>query len=375
MAEVELLGAAAALGRHRDDWRRIAVERWNAFATPEWFEAWLRHYGTGGEIEVAVVSEDGRLLGLIPLVTQRSGPIRVTKIAGAGLADLLHPVAPPAAEAKVAGAVIADLLRRRRCGAFVLDNVDADASWWHQGAAGLRLREQGRAVGPYASLEGLDFAGYLRARSSSFRKQLLRFERRLDRQAAITLRQSDDPERLPADLATFLRLHFERWEQGRGSSLDTARAPAFLRTFAAAAHERGWLRLLIMEADEEPIAAFFGWRIGGRFAFYQSGFDQAWRRFSVGLVLHGKMIARAIAEGAAEYDMLLGGEAYKDRFCDAKRNLSTVALTRSRSPSGLVIGTEIAGRRFVRALPEDARDRVRSRLSRVNARLPTGRRR
>ena len=58
-------------------------------------------------------------------------------------------------------------------------------------------------------------------------------------------------------------------------------------------------------------AAFYGFRYGNKFYFYQSGFDPAFARSSVGLVMVGLTIRDAIAEGATEYDMLHGDESYK----------------------------------------------------------------
>ena len=74
------------------------------------------------------------------------------------------------------------------------------------------------------------------------------------------------------------------------------------------------------------MAAFYGWLIGDRYAYYQSGFDPAYGRLSIGQFMHAKMIKNAIAEGAGEYDMLLGDEGYKASFTDRVRDLRSVIL-------------------------------------------------
>lgn len=374
MAEVRFEAPDVALRAHRDRWRELAVERSNAFVTPEWFEAWSAAYGEGSGSRVAVVTEGDRVIGLIPLAVEGSGPLRVTRIAGANLADLLHPVAAAADEDAVAAATLAALAAERGGGAIVLDNVDGDAAWW-QGAPGLRAHPRAASPGPYVSLAGLDWDGYLQQRSSSFRKRLRQIERGLAREAEIAFRLCRDEGDATAGMATFFDLHYRRWAERGGSSLSAERARAFHLDFAAAAARRGWLRLWIVEADGEPIAASYGWRVGERQAFYQSGLDDRFARHSVGLLLQAHAIREAIAEGAREYDMLLGDEGYKGRFCDRSRDLRTVALTRPRSLAGAAIAAELAGRRAVRALPEGPRDRVRGALRSLNARLPTGRRR
>jgi CelD/BcsL family acetyltransferase involved in cellulose biosynthesis len=376
MAEAKLLGAAEALREHRPRWRELAELRGNAFVTPEWFEAWLEHYGQGAEVSVAAVNgEDGELLGLVPFAVAGSALSRSARIAGSNLADYVHPVAAAGDEAAVAQAALAALAEADRSwGALVLDNVDASSAWWRAElrdgrGAELRRRERSASVLPYASLAFDSYDDYLASRSASFRKQLRRLDRRLEREAAIELRQTSDASELRADLATFFRLHFARWEGRGGSSLAGGSAQAFHETFAAAALEADWLRLLVLEAAGEPIAAFYGWRVGGRFAFYQAGFDEAWSKFSVGLILHGRVIERALAEGADEYDMLLGSEPYKFRFCESVRDVATQVLTRRRHPAALAVAADLGARRLAARLPEG----LRTRLGRFERRLPTGR--
>ncbi len=373
-AEVQLLEPMTALDRFCEPWRELAVERSNAFVTPEWFEAWVRQYGEEAEPRVAVVSESDQLIGLLPLATEGSGPLRVTRIAGANLADLLHPVAAAADDRSVATAVLGTLTGRRGAGAIVLDNVDGDATWW-QGAPGLRAHPRAASPGPYVSLAGLDWDAYLQQRSSSFRKRLRQIERGLAKEAEVSYRLCSGADEVGAGMRIFFELHYRRWAERGGSSLIAERAQAFHLDFAAAAARHDWLRLWIVEADGQPIAASYGWRVGERQAFYQSGLDDRFARHSVGLLLQAHAIREAIADGATEYDMLLGDEGYKGRFCDRSRDLRTVALTRPRSLAGAAIAVELAGRRAVRALPEGPRDRVRGALRSLNARLPTGRRR
>ena len=87
--------------------------------------------------------------------------------------------------------------------------------------------------------------------------------------------------------------------------------------------------------------------------------------------MHGRVVAAAIAEGAGEYDMLLGSEAYKFRFCDSTRRVATAALTRRGHPAGIAVSADLAARRLARRMPAG----LKARLGRLEGRLPTGRRR
>ena len=299
----------------------------------------------------------------------RRGPAPTIHLAGADHADWMHPVAAVEDEVEVARAAI-DAIQRAESnwGAVVIANVDAEAPWtlatpMDRRGRPLRRRLRSSTVLPYARLDGVDYDAYLRSRSPSFRKQLLRFDRRLERQAAIELRQTATPAEFEADLETMFRLHFSHWDARGGSSLDLPGLRALHHDFARAALERGWLRLFTLEADGEPVASLYGWRLGDRFSYYQGGFDPAWSRFDVGLVTLGRVIERAIAEEAREFDMLLGSEPYKFRFCGSVRRAETLVLTKRLHPVGAGVAVELAARRAVRALPDDLRDRARRRLA------------
>jgi len=94
---------------------------------------------------------------------------------------------------------------------------------------------------------------------------------------------------------------------------------------------RGWLRLFVLRLDGKPAASLYGFRYGGVFYFYQSGFDPAYAKHSVGLATMALSIKAAIEEGAEEYDLLRGDEDYKFHWTCTVRELGQVVI----SPPGM----------------------------------------
>jgi CelD/BcsL family acetyltransferase involved in cellulose biosynthesis len=90
--------------------------------------------------------------------------------------------------------------------------------------------------------------------------------------------------------------------------------------------EQGWLRMFSLRVEGELAAVLYGFAYDGRFHFYQHGFDERHRHDSVGLVLMGLAIQAAIEEGAVEFDMLYGDEAYKLLWAKDARALGNVHL-------------------------------------------------
>ena len=382
MSEADLISDVTSLGDLEGRWRELAERLGNAFVSPEWFFAWWRHYGEAFDPAVVVGRTDGdRVEGLLPLVIARTGRPRAVRFAGSNLGDHFEPVDGANVTALVAGAAASLHAIRPAWSAIVLDNVDAGegGKWWREVAAvfpgRLRVMERGRSALPYIPIAGLTWEGYLERRSASFRKRLRQIERGLDRVARVRLRRTSDTSELERDLETFFALHYGRWEGRGGSALASPRARAFHEDFAAAALERGWLRLWFLEADGEPIAAWYGWRLGGRYAFYQGGFDPDWARHSVGFYIVARVIERAIDEGAAEFNMLLGTESYKARFAEASRPVRTVVMTRALHPATALVGAEIGARRLARRIAGGSDSRLRRRLVSLAGRLPTAPRR
>src|SRR5207248_4233830 len=137
---------------------------------------------------------------------------------------------------------------------------------------------------------------------------------------------------------------------------------AFHEDLSRAALARGWLRLFVLSLDGQPAAALYAFAYRRRFYFYQSGFDPAFAKWSVGLLAMGLAIKHAIEEGAEEYDLLPGDEGYKFHWATQSRALTRLELypptVRDRFRRQVREASR-SGRRLVRRLlPEPVADRL-----------------
>jgi CelD/BcsL family acetyltransferase involved in cellulose biosynthesis len=354
----------AGIAEVEEDWRRLAVARGNAFLTPEWFRCWFAEYGDTAEPFVpALIGEDGSCVGVIPLALPKSGRPRVCRLAGANLGDCFQPVAAPGDDGPVAAAAgealggVPD-----RWSVIALDHVEHSETWIDAlaEATGRRVKERSReAAGlPWIDLAAHgDWEGYLASRSSHLRKRLRQLDRKLERDHEVRIRRTEGPETLAADVETLFDLHDRRWQAE--STLASPRARSFHAAFAASALDRGWLRLWFLELDGEPVASWYGWRLGDRYSFYNGGFDPSRSKLSPGMVLLARVLESAFEEGAQVFDFLLGDESYKSRFADETREVQDATLARKLPhPAAAVVGAGSAARRLVRMLPSGARQRL-----------------
>ncbi len=354
-------------------WRDMAEQRGNPFITPDWYRSWLQHYQEDGEPFVIISGDrDGTCDGVLPLV--RTGN-SVLRFAGADLGDQFHPACRDADERRfAAGACQALHEHRKSWSTAVLHGTDVDSGW----LAGLRESAPPLAVVtgpstamPYVDLRELDWDTFWAARSRKLRKYVRSRTNQVAKEHRSAFRRADDPDRLSEDMSTMFDLHERRF--GEASLLLDPTAQAFHRSFAEAANRHGWLRLVFMEIDDEPVAASYGWNLGGRYGDYNGGFDQAWSKTSVGLLLMVHTLRRAFDEQADEYDFLLGDEPYKSRFTEQQREVATVIMGPRLNPQRLAFSAQVKLHSLTSRLPGWARGRLRRSIHPLLRRLPTTR--
>lgn len=346
-------------------WRGWAEEAENACATPEWLESWLE-VAPGARPVVLSARLDGHPVGVLGLVAAGRPGLTRLGVPAAGAADWFSAACEREHGAAAGAAWAAHLRAASGWHVLGLDRVDETEGWARgfaaeaeaaagAGGRGARLLRRGEAVLPYTDMAG-GYDAWLAGRSRNFRSQLGRKRRKLERDHGLRFRRTERPQDVARDLDAVLELHAARWSDASALGLALER---FHRAWAARAFRRGWLRLWIAEADGAPVAGLYGWRLGGRFCYYQSGLSARGEELSVGTVLLAHTMEQAGAEGAVVYDFLWGDESYKDRFATGRRTARTLVALRPASPLGLASAAGMLAADGARRLPEGLREPLR----------------
>jgi CelD/BcsL family acetyltransferase involved in cellulose biosynthesis len=240
-------------------------------------------------------------------------------------------------------------------------------------SAGSRLARELRLLGcpvraerthrcPYIDLTAGSFEAYLGTLGSEHRYNFQRKLRKLEAHHDLRFERVVTESRRAELLPVLFELHRQRWSE-RGGSDGLAGPPVleFHDELTRLAQDRGWLRLFVLWLGDKPAATLYGFRYGRTFSFYQSGFDPRFAKLSVGLVALGLAIKSAIGEGAAEFDLLHGEEAYKFHWARGTRRLGCVQAF-PRGPLGRVawVACEVVGsaRRAAHRLPSGVVARI-----------------
>ena len=338
------------------------------FLGPDWIAVHSSAFDAA-RLAVGVVRRDGRLAAVLPLAlsgdTGRSLTSAQTPQFGLVTDD-----------AELAGHVI---------GAFtglgisrlVLSYVDRDdplvgALRRQSTARGQRLVERVMLRSPFVRVDGtLD--DYRSRLSSSFRADLRRRDRRLAERGDVKFEVCGGSDGLEEMLAQGWLLEAAGWKGALGTAV--AAHPSTRRFYAeiarrAAARDR--LRLYFLRLDRSPIAFYFGLEQQRILYLLKGGFDPAYARFSPGMLLMERLIARAFEGGLDRIELLGGNEPHKLRWTSSSHErLSLQSFARSpvrtaqwaalayARPLALRVGLDRAFRA--------ARDRARVALTAVRA--------
>jgi CelD/BcsL family acetyltransferase involved in cellulose biosynthesis len=182
---------------------------------------------------------------------------------------------------------------------------------------------------PYLELAD-DWDAYLGTLTPTRRQTLRRKERKLQRDHAMAITDYDG-DRVEEGLRRLIALHERRWENGGGEEGGAFRDPRVVRLHRRFATEMAAMRrlwLTTLDVSGEPVAAWYGFTWHDTVYFYQSGRDPKWERESVGQVLMGAMIRRAIERGYRRFDFLRGEDAYKKQWTETQAITEEITLFR-----------------------------------------------
>jgi CelD/BcsL family acetyltransferase involved in cellulose biosynthesis len=355
---IDVVDSAVAFAALRDEWTELLASSRSdtLFLTWEWLHTWWIHFGQGKRLFIVTVRSQSQLVAIAPMTVRRTliGP--VLEFAGTGTigSDYLDVILRRTCEREALDALSTFLagtgtsmrlprVRKTSAAAILLGRTLAERGW--------ERLEVPTEVCPFIDLSGCSWDDYLKTLGPSHRYNFKRRLRNLHRDFDVRLQYAQcDDERQEA-LRHVVDLHLKRWESRGGSdAFDNRTLLAFHDDLSRHALDKGWLRLAVLTLDGKPAAAFYSFRYRNTFHFYQSGFDPAFVSHSVGLIMMGLTIQDAIAEGAAEYDLLHGDETYKFLWARSVHLLVRLELYSPGTLGGMHRATAMAKRFAKRVL-------------------------
>lgn len=336
---VERFCTEAAWTDLREEWESLQMETAspNPFLTWGWISVWWSQFGKGRRLEILAIRKEGELIGIAPFYREALRLIgipfgRLSLLGDEGVgSDHLDLISRNGLEETVAVAVARFLREERRDWDFVHFRGFAEASpslavFAGELGEGWVIQSKEEEVCPYLPLDPT-WDAYLNRLSGSMRYTIRRKIKNLekDEKVELVMLEAREPGRL--GMERLIDLHQKRWNaQGGSAAFISGSKIPFHRKTSDYFFEKGIAKLFFLNVNGEAVASLYGFAMGGKFFYYQAGFDPAWGNRSVGMVLMAKSIQAAISCGWREFDFLRGPEGYKAHWTSAQRKIWKVFI-------------------------------------------------
>lgn len=346
--------------------------------SPPWLETWWQVFSEGRTLRAVLVYEDGRLIGLAPLLVRRvwhrgAIPLRRIEFVASGepeddeiYSEYLNVITEKGQESRVARAIV-DGLRDGTLGPWdelVLDMMDALSPMTRALLHELRrARLLDRATShkpcPYIPLPAT-WEAYLGQLSASRRYFLKRTMKALEQWGGkeLVVKRATTTAELEQGMDILVELHGQRWRsQGKQGVFSSASFARFHRTVMPRLLAADNLDLIWLSKGETPLAIVYSIVWDNKIYFYQSGrTTDVPSKVRPGIAIHVYAIQHAIRCGRTKYDFLAGMSRYKQQLALAQTPLICVRATHPLSLAGGVRklterGEEVARRLLRRFRP------------------------
>ena len=338
-----------------DAWKRLAGE-WNdllnrsganaVFLTWEWLYSWAECYlNENRKLFILGVYRDRELIGIAPWYIHHTKyrllSIRQIEFLGSPEAgsDYLDVIAKRGKEQEVAASLYRFLLDQGRSlwDSMLLSEIPSSSLFL------LHFLDKIEADGKYAEIRHNSYCpivslpasrgDFVTALSSNRREQFRRHWRLLNNQADIEHRSYSGADRDMA-LNGLFSLYKDKSKYYNESLQE------FIRKFASHCDKKDWLQIDLLTAHGGTIAGLLHLRYHGDLGMYLMAVDKDFNpKISIGNVLVGLAIEKAVEQGLYRYDFLKGNENYKFHWADkGRRSLSIFFCQKKLSP--LMFSTE-----------------------------------
>ncbi|MCB2226725.1 MAG: GNAT family N-acetyltransferase [Desulfarculaceae bacterium] len=182
-------------------------------------------------------------------------------------------------------------------------------------------KELGGVIQPGTTVSSLDLADTATCHRLLSRKEYQIKWRRLCRLGEVACIHESTPGGVAAGMPSFIALHKRQWRDRNDvvAPFDGSVVDDQFRTAGIALAEKGMLLLTKLTLNGEPIAMYYGFKIGNWYGGYRTAYSLEYRKLSPGHLMLNRMIEEFPGMGIAELDFMRGDYPYKLHYTNKKR--------------------------------------------------------
>jgi CelD/BcsL family acetyltransferase involved in cellulose biosynthesis len=343
------------------------------FVSAAWHRSWWHAYGAGRQPLALAAHSGGQVRGIAPLMrTQgslRGLPVRLISFMENGASSRCDFVVGEAREEVIQ----ATLDYVGRCAAWDVLLLRKIPTWspTHEILPGL-LQRQGMRYAVHESLQSpylkitQDWEKFFAGRSAKLRKECRGNLRRLRAVANVETEEITDVPRFNRVLPEICTVAERSWKAPLGTALSSGQHLTFFKRLAQEAGRKGELSVWTLRIGGQMIAFEVHLRHRDINHGLRSEFDERYRDYAPGSVLHHALVKALFESGRKGYDLGGGLALYKTRWTDdCLKHVDIVAFS-PRLPGRMLHAFEYGAVTWLR----EARNWARRRRGRGNDSSP-----
>lgn len=326
----------------KDEWNKLLLnsESNNLFLTWEWLYNWWKFFGYNKELKILAIKDDNELKGIAPFYISKNkgkNTYQINFLGSTGVgSDYLDFILQKGYENKVIFAIYR-YLNSNDCRWQSINFTDIPAN--SRSIELIRnyyknnfyMLTKNHTICPYIPLPD-NYELFMKSLSSNMRYNLGRKRRRFENGFKGKFIVVSEMNELDKSIEELFRLNLSRMKVKKiYSPFNNEQFSQFHKKIIPAFFEKDWLRLCFLKVGNEFIACLYIFKYGGKYYYYQSGFDPEWERLSPGLLLFSYCIENATLEGMNEFDFLQGEEEYKYHWTKNIRTNMQIKIYRRKS--------------------------------------------
>lgn len=321
-----------------DHWQHLIEESPEPtfFDSQTWQQTWWDEFGEGSELKLLTVrSDSGDVSMIAPLMVDGS---EVSFLGSTDLVDYHDFLTKDRLTPRCIQTVVSAISEMPEIDKILLQSLPGNSptiTQFREAAeqAGWNVEIEQEDVAPRIELPDTweEYVSNLRKKD---RHELRRKLRRLEAAGEVKLVELSSPEYIEPAMGDFMRLH-RMSTPDKNEFMTTEREQFFCKVAVALAREN-LTRLVFLEIDGVREATSLSFVSGNVRYLYNSGYNPAQSKLSVGLLNHALAIKSSIESGHRIFDFMRGNESYKYHLGGTDRQVFALTATRRTSGKSLV---------------------------------------
>lgn len=326
------------------EFREIA-ERWNQtvlgtgndnpFFLADFILTWWRHYSNDLRLRIFLVSENGNILGGVPLCQDRRGYLEYP---GGWAANYTELLARDGAQEVVWQALARALRevsdwRRVRLPRYRGNRLSSEERTYLELGCGEGEGDMWCSIFTSDRAYLIDMPQNASELFQRLPKKLRYYLRRSHEKCAemggVVLCSIEREEQIDEWFADYVRLSTESFaKRGQQSAFDDMRYCAFFRELLHRFFSAGYLDGNVLKLNDRIIAVHFGYTLNNNLSYVLTAFDSELYDLNPGHLLIYKLIERAAQRGSRQFDFYTGYHLYKSQWSNRQEDIVTVEIWR-----------------------------------------------